>query len=775
MTSPNQEEPVWMELLGLGAFQVGGDGGGNDLGGFGQGVTTDAVTSVIAGPATDLMNLDGVTATSDVITLLANYLTTLPLQALQMFKGFLPGKTDADFADVPTAVATITGAMGLTNVTMTGASFSKWLTDVYNETAAAGAAFWTFLQAISAAVLGFTTWAKLMSDLDDAWATYVAAIDAIDAEETASFSQLLSAVFGIDPSTGQNAQWASLMTQLTALQALISAGDVSSVDWAAWWTTTLEALGAGSTDAVNIGNWLSGNYQAAIDANALAAELQSDFAAGNSAFAALVASWYTTLTTGGQSWSTVLSQLDSAWDTYISANSAVNVATSTTITQIISNFFGFDPTTGLMSPNNVDGLGDSFTQLGAALSGDVADSGTWAWLGQLMNQFYTLLGITHTTAVATANTVAIIDNKPLIYGLDDTTESNIPFTAAVNKINVTSAGGSVWAFVRCSQTDVKNTIAFTASTSSAPTTFVVSLYSVDFVGSTMDYINTSSNFVSQLSSSEKWLFTTAGATSVLPGSVLAIEFQVTGSGSVDVFGQTISGKPTHPTAQLPGAAATRSGTITHANTAFSALVFNNTSIPYTGLETSSPPPPTFPDFPSSFTATGTFTQVVDSWAAHVDIIGIGGGGGGQGETGFTVGRGGSPGAWNAKTLVVGTDIMAGGTLTITVGAGGAGGPYFTDGSAGAATTFSWVDHLGATKTLTCSGGAGGGLGNGANLAESGLSPGNETFNGVPYIGGAAQPLPGVGYPPGGSGPGGPAFLFGYAGGRGQAWTVERQS
>lgn len=739
--------------------------------------------------------------------------------------------------------------------------------------------------------------------------------------------------------------------------------------------------------------------------------LQTNFNAGETAFAALIASWYTTLTTGGQAWSTVLTALDSAWNTYITANSAVNASVSATITDIIANLFGFDPTSGLMDPNNVAGLGDSFTQLGAALSGDAADAGDWAWLATIMANWFGVSSDAHGMAVDNTNTLGIRDNKPLLYGLDNTTESNMAFTDATNTINVTSTGTQI-AFVRCQQTDNKNTIAFTAATSSAPTSFLVNLYKVDFVNSRLIYINTSANLVSQLTSSEKWIFTTAGATGVEPGDVLASEFQVVGTGSVNVYGKTLT-KPTHPVAQLAGAAATRSGTpggaqaslgftglsfpgglaidssgavytctgnsvvkrlgttqitlgfsglnspqgvavdstgvvyvadtsnnravklsgstqsvlgftgltnpsgiavdssgnifvadtnnnrvvklsgstqsvlaftglsspigvavdssgavyvassgnalvkklvvstqttlgftglsspqgvavdaagsvyvasagnnlvkklagatqttvgftglsapsavavdaagsvivtdtgnsrvVTFSNnTAFAALVFNNTSIPYIGLETSSPPPPSFPDHTTSYTTPGTTTQTIQTWVAHVDLIGMGGGGGGQGETGSTVGRGGSPGSWNTKTLVVGTDIPAGGLITITVAAGGAGGPYFTDGSAGTATTFSWVDPSGATQTLTASGGAGGGLGNGANLTIYGqaTSPATETYQGVTYQGGGAQLVGAVGNPPGGSGPGGQPFQFGFAGARGQAWTVERQS
>lgn len=130
MTSPNQADPAWMELVGLGAFQLGGTGGGSGLGSFGQSVTSTEVTQIIAGPATALMNLSGVTAQSDVLTMVSNYLSTLPLQALQMFQGFLPGKTAADFVDVPTAVTTIMNALGLGAISNASKAFASLMTDL---------------------------------------------------------------------------------------------------------------------------------------------------------------------------------------------------------------------------------------------------------------------------------------------------------------------------------------------------------------------------------------------------------------------------------------------------------------------------------------------------------------------------------------------------------------------------------------------------------------------------------------------------------------------
>lgn len=838
--------------------------------------------------------------------------------------------------------------------------------DLHDDAVAGAAADAAFLTAVKASFDdNVGDWAGLLADLTTAYQTWTTTKTGLLSSEIATITDMLNELMGIDPATG-----------------FISPAKVAG----------LEALQSDFDD------------------------LSTESATQTAAWGTMIASWQTTLANGALDWTTKLSQMEAAFSTYQQVAQDVASASVITLTAIINGLLGIDPTTGMTPQTQVVGLDDSLTQLGAALTGDVADAGQWAWLAQFVNGYYALTGQAHTTAVANANTLAVRDNKPISYGLDNTTESNIDFTLATSTINITSAGTKI-AFVRCAQTDVKNTIAFTAATASAPTGFYVSFYKVDFVNSKLLYINTSLNLVSQLGSTEKWIFTDAAGTAVQPGDVLAIEFQVVGSGSVNVYGMTLT-KPTHPVAMLAGAAASRSGapggtttnlaftglatpsgivmdaagavytadqannrvlklvgttqtvvgftglsnpidvevdaagaiyvvdygnnrvvkrvgntntvlpftglsspasvTVDAAgavyvgdygnnrvvklvgstqttlaftglihpigvvvdasgavyvasqgnnivkklvgatqttlpftglsspsmlamdaagsfyvtdtannrvvrlvgstqtapygfasglntpfgiivdaannlyvadagnnrvaeytnNTAFSALVFNNTTIPYVGLETSSPPPPTYPDNTDTYTSAGSVsTLTLDPWVTHVDLIGLGGGGGGQGETGGTVGRGGSPGAWNTKTLVVGTDIAAGGAITVTVGAGGAGGPYFTDGSAGSSTTFAWTDVNGTAHTLTCAGGAGGGIGNGANLTTYGQapSPQNDTYNSVTYPGGGAQLVPAVGNTPGGSGPGGQAFQYGWAGARGQAWTVERQT
>lgn len=507
------------------------------------------------------------------------------------------------------------------------------------------------------------------------------------------------------------------------------------------------------------------------------------------AYATLLNSWYTTLTTGGQSISTVFAQLDAAWEAWWSSNTNINTAESATITLLVQNVLGIDPTTGWFPAGNVAGLTDTLSELGAAITGDTANSGDWSWVASIVNGWNTLTGQAHTAAINNANTLGIRNNKPVIYGLDDTTEANIPFTQATTTIPI---GNTPYVtFVRCNQTDVKNTIAFVASlpSSGAATQVYVNFWSVNFTTNKMTLINTSANLVPFLSTTPAWIFTTASATAVEPGDVLMIEFNTGGvGGTVNVLGQINStAAPVHPLANLTAIAGTLAAHTTPPYFAAtqinkSAITFSNITVPYVALETSNPPPPVYPDHRQDFPI-GTTIYSIDTWAGHVDLIGCGQGGGGQGETGSTVGRGGSPGSWNGQTLVVGTDIAAGGSITVTVqadpsangnGTPGSGGAYFADGVDGYSTTFQWNKPGIGIQTLSCAGGIGGGLHNGSNATTYGQGPGDYTFNGITYPGGGATLFPQNGSVPGGSGPGGQSFQYGFSGGHGQALLVERQ-
>lgn len=484
----------------------------------------------------------------------------------------------------------------------------------------------------------------------------------------------------------------------------------------------------------------------------------------------------------GTNWSDTFDSIDTAYQTWITVKTALNSGEFSTLSDIFNSMFHINTDTGQASQNFVEGLTDFQNQITAAISGDVADSGSLAWLAQFLNQWYELTGLAHTTSVDNSNTLGIRTNKPLAYGLDNTTEcGGVTYSQATDTYSLKS-GTSIISFVRCQQNDNKGTIAFTGAkhTSTTPSGMYVNLYKLDFVNSKMVYLFSTTFTTSQLNFlPETWFFADANQTPVMPGDVLAVEWQSTdATNAFDLWGASRA-KPPHPNAQLATFAAQRlvGSTLGTSDIPFAALGFTNDFIPYVGLEISSPPEFIYPDYPSTFTTTQTYA--FQDWVNFIDLIGIGGGGGGEGELGAATGYGGTGGSWGTTTLEVGVDIMAGTSITITIGPGGAGGPYFEPGIDGFVTTFSWTKPDTTTGTLSCAGGFGGnhafGLSHNTISFGLGASPNPEVYNTVDYYGGVEQLGYAPGNTPGGGGFGGQPFEYGTAGARGQAWLVERQT
>ena len=154
----------------------------------------------------------------------------------------------------------------------------------------------------------------------------------------------------------------------------------------------------------------------------------------------------------------------------------------------------------------------------------------------------------------------------------------------------------------------------------------------------------------------------------------------------------------------------------------------------------------------SFTSSGTFS--VPSGITSVDVLVVAGGAGGGGAIPCSAPGGG--GGAGGLVFVPGFPVTPGGTVSVTVGCGGAGG--FSDG--GTVTLqpgFSGQDSV--FGTLTAKGGGGGGAYQPAPTGSSGGSGGGGAPNGNPATfgtgGSATQPTQ-----PGQSG----AYGFGNAGG-----------
>lgn len=147
-----------------------------------------------------------------------------------------------------------------------------------------------------------------------------------------------------------------------------------------------------------------------------------------------------------------------------------------------------------------------------------------------------------------------------------------------------------------------------------------------------------------------------------------------------------------------------------------------------------------------------------------DLVGIGGGGGGDGTGPFSSGRGGARGVWNSLRLVRGVNFSATATtITVYVGDGGSTTfAYYTSGGNGDVVRFTYLNQNGASTTLTCNGGAGGGASNSTGQATS---PNPYVFQGQSYVGGT-----GSSSNPGSGGNGAPyGTILSQFGARGRAW------
>ncbi|MFD7247954.1 hypothetical protein ACFV6Y_39165 [Streptomyces massasporeus] len=174
---------------------------------------------------------------------------------------------------------------------------------------------------------------------------------------------------------------------------------------------------------------------------------------------------------------------------------------------------------------------------------------------------------------------------------------------------------------------------------------------------------------------------------------------------------------------------------------------------------------------TSYATPATYQYRIPVWCRYIDVVLLGAGGGGASSgTFYTLGGyPGEAGVYATVTLERGVHIpWAAIFITLTVGTGGArgsGGFTGTAGSAGGSTILTYTNAAGSPITVTATGGAGGIANLTGTSDNTGRSPGNRTYNGQPYTGGAAQSTAGSdGNPPGGGGAGG--RNFGGAGGVG---------
>jgi hypothetical protein len=174
----------------------------------------------------------------------------------------------------------------------------------------------------------------------------------------------------------------------------------------------------------------------------------------------------------------------------------------------------------------------------------------------------------------------------------------------------------------------------------------------------------------------------------------------------------------------------------------------SSNVPWFGLASAAGQSQVVP-LTTEFSTAGTFTydipSVFQTPGSLFDVIVLGAGGG---AAGGEAGNAGSPGEFNAVTLTYGTSFPTGTTsFSLTVGAEGVG----TDSGNGTAGGNSSVT-VATFGTLTGDGGTGG-VGDLSDFVF-GVGPGNETFNGITYFGGASNESANTGgNAPGGAGSG----------------------
>lgn len=388
--------------------------------------------------------------------------------------------------------------------------------------------------------------------------------------------------------------------------------------------------------------------------------------------------------------------------------------------------------------------------------------------------------------------LGVRNNKSLMEGMDETSESNFlmsdMFSNAADPTGVISAtSASVpMAFWRGKELAHKGVISWFGKGFTNVTNLFIDIYKFDYATNTLVLLHSSGDQIGQVTASWKlcrYFMSSANRFDVTNGDVIAVAWRVVGTGTHSIGGKLAGSWLPDDTATVPSRpAATRTGV---GNLAFGSIAYSG-NMPWfgIGIAAGDVPPDYHADRSTAYTTPGAFAYDIPSWATHIDEIQLGAGGGGAGGDPFLflAGAGGRAGVWSSRTLVRGVDFSDTTTqLTGTIGAGGYGGGVALNGGNGTATTRNAI--TGGDPLRSAAGGDGSTHYDTEGFGDSyGDSPGDLTYNGVPYQGGgAAGPgVPGApGQAPGGGGGGGLGGTWGVAGAggagaRGGAWYVARQ-
>ena len=368
------------------------------------------------------------------------------------------------------------------------------------------------------------------------------------------------------------------------------------------------------------------------------------------------------------------------------------------------------------------------------------------------------------------------DNTSLHSGLQATSESTFPLSDAQAAISATQSASPI-SWQRINRSSPFGVISWRGYGNANMSAFHVNVWKMDITTGDLALIHHSANIIGDISVVDAWheySLPVNQELAAVAGEVYGVELVPIGAGTHTVLGKVVT-MPDHPTAFPKRLASVRdnSGGPTPPGTVASASVVYANNVPWIEVGIKSGDVSAHTYAPQGWQLVTSETVPIPSWANFVDVVPLGAGGGGHaGGTLGISGEGGDGGHWNSVTWARGTHFSGSGTIiTATIGAGGTGGSG--SGDNGGATTVSIPGY-----SITAAGGAGGDALKVLGDDKNGGSPGNMTYNGVPYYGGQEETSYGeTGNAPGGGGAGGNWLTFsaGGNGARGVAFVVFRQS
>ncbi|WP_234802241.1 hypothetical protein [Mycolicibacterium fortuitum] len=387
----------------------------------------------------------------------------------------------------------------------------------------------------------------------------------------------------------------------------------------------------------------------------------------------------------------------------------------------------------------------------------------------------------------------IRDNQPVSRGISAISEPNFDFATIPNKVTNTvvdinnpdflpvNATTAPMAFVRTRGGGTKGAVMWFGKGNTDITSFIINLYAVNLSSGALTKFHTSADIKAQLDADWRFeSYTMPDAARFTPeaGDVIAVEWVLTGSGTYQIAGNSAAWRSSNHPYAIParlGASRNPTGNASPATISGGSVGYVS-SFAWFSLEETEIPGNTEGDVSQTFAEPGTYAFDFELAHKYVDYVLIGGGGGGESSQAARGGYAGLPGTWVYGTLERGVDFPSDVTrIYVTVGAGGpALFVWYLQGNPGSPTSITYPNLSNVDTQIKAAGGMGGGRPGNPNHTGTGPSPGNITFRGVEYFGGAEAVVNQNGFAPGGAAGGSIYATTGPGGGDGRAWLVARE-